>query len=127
MSAQLTRATLRLMRRWLSVFGLALVLSDFRLDASKPKLAWEHGTLADMSAGTALSKKKHQRFVKRKYTWDFKIDDGSEIINAQYRGPKALVVDKGTIVSFAVAGDALYMRDSGGQPHKLEVMRKLAK
>jgi hypothetical protein len=114
------------MRRCLSILVLALGLSNLPLTAGKPVLPWEHGTLMDVSSGKIL-KKKQKRFVTRMYTWEFKIDDGSAVIRAQYRGPKALVVDKGSVISFAITGDTLYLRDSGGQPHKLEVVGKTAK
>jgi hypothetical protein len=70
---------------------------------------------------------KNKRFSKRKYSWEFDIDDGSAVIMAEYRGVKPLAVGKGGLVSFAVSGDELFLRDSRGRRHKLDLVSRTGK
>ncbi|MGC2661233.1 MAG: hypothetical protein WA324_25045 [Bryobacteraceae bacterium] len=85
----------------------------------------------DVTGGSAQAslqnKIKNKRFSKRKYTWDFNIDDGSRLIRAEYRGPKPLAVDKGGLIAFAVSGDRVFLRDYRGKPHKLDLLSEKSK
>jgi hypothetical protein len=80
------------------------------------------------SAQVSLNKRiKNKRFSKHKYEWKFDIDDGASVIVAAYRGPKPLAVSKGALVSLAVSGDQVVLRDYRGRPHKLDLVSKTPK
>lgn len=121
----------RTVLHWFAIFPLLPGLAGLPLGATKPLLAWQHGTVMDITGGSsqiALNKRiKNKRFSKRKYSWDFNIDDGSSVILAEYRGPKPLAVGKGGLVSFAVSGDELFLRDSHGRRHKLDLVSRKEK
>jgi hypothetical protein len=108
-----------------------LTLSALPLSASKRLLPWQHGTVMEITGGSAqvsLNKRvKNKRFSKHKYQWQFAIDDGSSLIKAEYRGPKPLAVSQGALVSFAVSGDEVVLRDYRGNPHKLDLVNKTPK
>ncbi|HWF46858.1 MAG TPA: hypothetical protein VG168_07630 [Bryobacteraceae bacterium] len=115
---------------WFAALPLVLALSGLPLNATKP-LAWERGTVMNITGGSTqitLNKRvKNKRFSKRKYSWEFNIDDGSSVIMAEYRGLKPLAVDKGGLVSFAVLGDELVLRDPHGRRHNLDLVSRTAK
>ncbi|HEX4231757.1 MAG TPA: hypothetical protein VHZ07_24025 [Bryobacteraceae bacterium] len=125
------RQMLRPIRRWFLMLPLGLALLGLPLSASRPLLAWQHGTVMNITGGsiqiTLNQRIKNKRFSKRKYAWDFDIDDGSSVIMAEYRGPKPLAVGKGGLVAFAVSGDDLFLRDSHGRRHKLDLVSRKAK
>jgi hypothetical protein len=118
-------------RHWFAVLPLLLALSGLPLHATKPLPAWQHGTVMNITGGSTqitLNKRvKNKRFSKRKYSWEFDIDDGSAVIMAEYRGAKPLTVAKGSLVSFAVSDDELLLRDSRGRRHKLDLVSRKAK
>lgn len=118
--------------KWLTVIPLIMtILLGLPLRASKLDLAWQHGTVMDATGGSAQvalnERVKNKRFSKRKYAWDFKIDDGTSVILAQYWGHRPLAVGKNDLVTFAVSGDQLFLRDAHGTRHRLDVLSRTAK
>ena len=70
---------------------------------------------------------KTKRFSKMKYSWDFKIDDGTSVFLAEYQGRRPLAVGKTDLVTFAISGDELVLRDLHGTRHRLDLLSRTAK
>lgn len=110
---------------------LGMGLLTLLLFAKNPT-EWKQGQLVNLDAGSQSKVTGVNGIVKTRIrrVFTYSVDAGDRIYDGQEvagRGGKPIHVDVNGPVEYAVDKDHLYLRDSDGKPHRLDLLRTTRK